>query len=107
MAANALVKVEGDLFDSITDLTVPNVLRIFRSVQIFQWREQRHTKTPSQIPCTEHDGYWYTYSLGWSEKIQSSNYFKEPGHDNPTFMPVTSAMTIAKEVKIGEFTLNA
>ena len=35
VAANGQVKVDGDLTDSVTELTVSNVLRIFRSVQIF------------------------------------------------------------------------
>ena len=55
--------------------------------------------------CTEHDGYWYTYNLGWSDRIQLSQYFKEPGYENPVGMPVTSTMTIAKDVKLGEFVL--
>jgi hypothetical protein len=65
-----------------------------------------HQISKSGALC-EHDGNWYTYNLSWSDRIYYSQNFKEPGHDNPTVMPVTSAMTIAKDVKLGQFALTA
>lgn len=83
-----------DFFYEVTT----NSLALYRTVEMYQWEENNHKRS--------HHGSKYTYELRWSEELISSSNFNEPGHTNPPELPIRSQLTIARELRIGDYTLS-
>jgi hypothetical protein len=64
------------------DTSKGNVLRLRRKAQMYQWIEERHTKSKKN----SRDEVYYTYSLEWSEVDMDSSSFHDTasssGYDN-------------------------
>ena len=83
-----------DFFYEVTT----NSLALYRTVEMYQWEENNHKRS--------HHGSKYTYELRWSEELISSSNFNEPGHTNPPELPIRSQLTIARELRVGDYTLS-
>ncbi|CAB9516377.1 Transmembrane protein 43 [Seminavis robusta] len=89
--ANKLVHITGDISTSVI-IQDPlfgingkiaedeNALKLRREVEMYQWKEDRHTEGSKKNKKTV-----YTYEKVWSDEHYDSSYFHESGHDNPAF----------------------
>jgi hypothetical protein len=84
-----------------------NVLALRRTVEMYQWRERRNTKTEKQAGGGEKKITTYSYSGVWSSTIINSSRFKKRRrYQNPSMMPFNSKTIFAQNVNLGEFVLS-
>ncbi len=85
-----------------------NVIRLQRSVSMYQWEEKSESKTEKKLGGGEETVTTYTYSKDWSEGLIDSASFNRPdGHENPSEFPFESLTWDAEIVRVGAFTLSA
>lgn len=88
--AEPLVKVS----DNRLNIQAP-ALALRRTAEMFQWLDDAGSGEGGKAPA---------YSTGWSERLQNSSRFKQPGgHENPRAMPVDSHTFYASNVRLGGF----
>lgn len=77
---------------------VENAIKLHRVVEMYQWKETtRRTKR----------GRYYKHHKEWSNKlIDSSNFRRPEGHENPASMPYVSKELVATKVTLGAFDLS-
>ncbi len=65
-------------------------VRLERHVEVYQWKEETHTESRTQLGGGEERTTTYKYVRTWSDKPIDSDRFKEPrGHTNPVMtLPV-------------------
>ncbi len=81
-------------------------LRLKRTVEMFQWKEDRKTHTEKKAGGGEKTVTTYTYTRVWSSSVIRSSSFKRPnGHENPSAMPFHSQTLDAAPVTVGAFVL--
>jgi hypothetical protein len=108
-----LVQVTGPL-ESLSTLADPafgtrveGATRLRRSVEMYQWKEERHSETRSKLGGGQETVTTWTYSRGWSEQAIDSSRFHQPGgHANPP-MPYRTQTLTAEQGRIGAFRLDA
>ncbi len=84
-----------------------NAIKLKRIVKMYQWDEDRETKKKKKLGGGEKTITIYKYRKIWSEDIiDSDNFKKRSGHENPQTMPVKSKTLAANKVNIGGFTLS-
>ena len=108
----ALIYVTGDLStteelnDSTFGVSV-NAIQLERLVEMYQWREDKKTKTEKKVGGGEKKTTTYSYKKVWSKKaIKSANFNKQKGHENPGQMPYQQKSYTAKNVTLGAFELS-
>lgn len=80
--------------------------KLKRQVEMYQWVEY-HESTDYQENGETKTETTYTYNTEWkSELINSRNFDKEIGHQNPSAMAVESVTVVAPEVRVGPFVLS-
>lgn len=93
------------LHDNVFDVS-ENAIQLNRHVQMYQWQENKETKTEKQIGGSEKEVTNYTYKQEWSSDLIDSSEFKDQtGHQNPSTMPIKSSIHYAKTVTVGDFNL--
>ncbi|XP_041672368.1 transmembrane protein 43 [Cheilinus undulatus] len=81
-------------------------VKLQRQVEMYQWVEYRDSKDYQENGETKTET-TYTYNTEWkSELINSRNFDKEIGHQNPSAMAVESVTVEAPEVRVGPFILS-
>ena len=84
-----------------------NAIRLKRKVEMYQWKERKKRKSKKKVGGGKKTVTTYSYSKSWSSRLIDSSQFKKPdGHQNPDSMPYQSAEFIADEVYLGEFKLS-
>ncbi|TMS18986.1 Transmembrane protein 43 [Larimichthys crocea] len=84
---------------------VVQAVKLKRQVEMYQWVEYRESKDYQENGETKTET-TYTYNTEWkSELINSRNFDKEIGHQNPSAMAVESVTVVAPEVAAGPFIL--
>jgi hypothetical protein len=84
-----LIHVSGDLKPGAPlvdpDFTVTaTALRLVRTVEMYQWKEEKKTETRKNVGGSEETVTTYEYSRTWSETRHDSSRFRRPeGHANP------------------------
>jgi hypothetical protein len=108
----ALVHVSGlaTTTETLTDedfgVSAPG-LRLARTVEMFQWREEKKSEKRKKIGGGEETTTTYTYKTVWSDSAIDSSAFKRPdGHRNPDRLPWESKTIAAEHVTLGAFTLS-
>lgn len=85
---------------------VLQAVKLKRQVEMYQWVEYRDSKDYQENGETKTET-TYTYNTEWkSELINSRNFDKEIGHQNPSAMAVESVTVVAPEVRVGPFILS-
>lgn len=80
-----------------------DLLRLKRTVEMFQWTEQKSTTTHKNLGGSETKETTYTYRKEWSAQPVDSSHFREPGgHQNPA-MTVRSATFDAADARLGAY----
>lgn len=68
--------------------TPANATRLSRVVEMYQWKEEKKSKTENKLGGGTETVTTYSYSRGWSKNAVDSGSFAQPsGHQNPP-MPV-------------------
>lgn len=81
-------------------------LRLQRTVEMYQWKESRDTRTEKKTGGGEKKVTTYSYSRVWSASpINSSAFKRRSGHENPASMPFQSRTLNASDVTVGAFSL--
>ena len=81
-------------------------LTLVRSVEMFQWREEKKSEKRKKLGGSEETTTTYTYKTGWSRTAIDSADFRQPdGHRNPGRLPWESKTIVAERVTLGAFTL--
>ena len=84
-----------------------NAIALRRSVEMFQWKESKHSETKKKLGGGEETVTTYTYDKAWSREAISTSDFKKPeGHGNPGSFPFTEETWRASRVTLGAFTLS-
>ncbi|XP_073324392.1 transmembrane protein 43 [Pagrus major] len=85
---------------------VVQAVKLKRQVEMYQWVEYRESKDYQEDGETKTET-TYNYNTEWkSELINSRNFDKEIGHQNPSAMAVESVTVVAPEVGVGPFILS-
>lgn len=83
-----------------------DVVRLKRTVEMYQWKETEETKTRNETGGGKVEEKTYSYSKAWSETPIDSTHFKaQANHQNPS-MPVRSATTDNGTAKLGVYRLD-
>lgn len=84
-----------------------NAIKLKRKVEMYQWKESKKSKTKKKLGGGKKKVTTYSYSKSWSTKLINSGNFRKPdGHQNPDSMPYQSKEFVASEVSLGEFKLS-
>ncbi|MEQ2291856.1 hypothetical protein AMECASPLE_017170 [Ameca splendens] len=85
---------------------VVQAVKLRRQVEMYQWVEHHESRDYQEDGETKTET-TYTYNTEWkSEVVNSRNFDKEIGHQNPSAMPVESVTVVAHEVRVGPFILS-
>jgi hypothetical protein len=80
-----------------------NLLRLRRTVEMYQWTEQKSSHSQKNFGGSETTTTTYSYHKEWSEHAKDSSRFHETeGHRNPP-MPINSTTIDASDVKLGAY----
>ncbi|WP_319521607.1 TMEM43 family protein [uncultured Desulfosarcina sp.] len=107
-----LVHLSGtaDTRETLTDSTFAvsqTALRLKRTVEMYQWKETKSTRTEKKAGGGEKKVTTYSYSRVWSSSlIRSSGFKRRSGHENPGSMPFPSQTRNATNVTVGAFKLS-
>jgi hypothetical protein len=83
-----------------------NALKLSRSVEMYQWKEDKEEKEEKKVGGGTETRTTYTYSMGWhSGRITSEDFKEVTGHENPD-LAVSESTQIVGKATIGAFTLN-
>ncbi|XP_024126936.1 transmembrane protein 43 [Oryzias melastigma] len=85
---------------------VVQAVKLRRQVEMYQWVESRESRDYQENGETKTET-TYSYNTEWkSELINSRNFDKEIGHQNPSAMAVESVTVVAPAVQAGPFVLS-
>ncbi|CAJ1052087.1 transmembrane protein 43 [Xyrichtys novacula] len=85
---------------------VVQAVKLQRQVEMYQWVEYRDSKDYQENGETKTET-TYNYNTEWkSELVNSRNFDKEIGHQNPSAMAVESVTVVAPEVRVGPLILS-
>jgi len=102
------VKTTGTVADSAFGVQAAEVLRLVRTVEMYQWREKAESKTERKVGGSKKTTTTYTYHETWSEGLIDSSKFKDPAAPkNPAAMAYRSQTFQAPTASVGAFKLNA
>jgi hypothetical protein len=95
------ITVAGPLRDPDFGVQAQGALRIVRSVEMYQWREERRSETRTNLGGSQETVTTYNYTRGWSSQAIDSSRFRQPeGRFNPQ-MRFPSRDTVAPEARLG------
>ena len=91
--------------DDLFGVSGPDVIKLKRRVEIFQWVEDKSSSTHKKVGGSEETVTEYRYKKKWDERIHDSSHFHHPqGHENPK--PIISrAEFLAHDASLGAFRL--
>ena len=82
------------------------LLRLKRTVEMFQWAEQKSTTTHKNLGGSETKETTYSYHKEWSAQPVDSRHFHESnGHQNPA-MPVRSQTFDSADARLGPYRID-
>jgi hypothetical protein len=97
--------LEKPAVDEKFGVTGPDLIKLRRSAQMFQWVEDKKETTRSTAGGGEETVTEYSYVKKWDDKIHDSSTFHRPqGHQNPP-PSIKSEDFLAQGVKLGAYRL--
>jgi len=76
--------VDKPLEDATFRIQFPNAIRMVRSVEMYQWKQNEEVQNSGQ----DNETTTYTYEKTWSTEVINSDQFEDRNLKNPTSMPV-------------------
>lgn len=107
---NALIHISGNATtnDVLQDTyfgVQETALKLKRTVEMYQWKETKHTKTEKNLGGSETTATTYSYDTTWEEdRIDSTKFRQRAGHENPT-TTYKSVTYSAASINVGAFKL--
>lgn len=107
-----LVHLSGDATSNQTlnDNLLPvstQALKLQRQVETYQWKETAHAEEKKSMGGDTETTTTYSYEKVWSsDHIDSSNFKKSSGHENPAQWRYKSAIWTANKISIGHYQLS-
>lgn len=98
------VLTDETLSDDVFGVQLTRLLRLKRTVEMYQWQENKSTRTHDTPGGGSETITEYSYSKVWSDKALDSGKFHHQGYDNPA-MPLRSRTVNAGQAHIGEYRL--
>lgn len=98
---------DATLADEQFGVAVP-AIALRRTVEMYQWEEDKHTKKEKKVGGGERTVTTYSYHKTWSETPIDSDRFHAEGrstHQNPGSMRFQSTTIMADDVRVGAFRL--
>ena len=103
MYITGLAEPTTNLTDTDFNVGVTEKISLTRSVEVYQWYEEKKTEKKDKIGGGTTTSTTYNYYKQWRSSLIDSSAFKYPnGHYNPTYMPY-SAETFNSDVILGAF----
>lgn len=100
--------VTETLSDPQFGINIEGATGLRRSVEMYQWHEDKKTETRTSVGGTEERVTTYSYRTDWSSRVISSGSFHDPaGHSNPGQMPVEDASSRPNAATFGAFNLSS
>lgn len=100
---------EATTAENVTDpmfAVSQTAIRLTRTVEMYQWKEEKKSKTHKKFGGGTETQTTHTYTKDWSAKLIHSTEFNQPAdHQNPTVMIADSLVTTAGHVTLGKFNL--
>ncbi|HRD72413.1 MAG TPA: TMEM43 family protein [Aquimonas sp.] len=98
--------ISGNLLDPLFGVEQP-AIRLQRQVEMYQWVEERESKTREKLGGGTETVTTYRYEKKWSDRLQDSDNFQDASaHRNPKSIPLEQAEWSADSVRLGAFRLN-
>jgi hypothetical protein len=98
-----LMETSAPARDPIFGVGGDGLLRLSRKVEMFQWEEEKTTRSHKSAGGSETTEATYSYRKRWSDQpFDSSRFHETSGHRNPP-MPVESTTTNADGVRLGAY----
>lgn len=72
-----------------------------RSVEMYQWKEKKHTEEREKLGGGKERVTTYTYEKVWDDKPINSGSFRESGHNNPGSMPYSDQNFAVSDAHLG------
>lgn len=95
----------ADVVDADTGISASGVIGLARKVEMYQWVEEKSSKTEKKLGGGEETVTTYTYSKEWTDDAQDSSKFQETqGHENPEFW-LPSTETLVEKAQLGAFSV--
>jgi hypothetical protein len=95
----------GPATDSLLGVSA-QALRLRRSVEMYQWKEESSTDTRKTSGGGEEETKTYSYKKVWSSSlIDSADFQEKNGHQNPDTLPIATEDFLPQEVTLGDFLL--
>lgn len=105
VSVSGLATTEEILRDPLLGIS-DKAIKLFRTVEMYQWKENVETRTEKQMGGSEKTIKTYSYEPVWSEKQIDSHKFKDQtNHQNPATMILKSQHQYAVKVTVGDFYL--
>ena len=82
-----------------------NGIRLTRHVEMYQWDEDRESRTEKKLGGGKRTITEFTYHKDWHEGLIDSDRFDEPQHKNPDQMLFAPQVQQADNVRLGQFRL--
>lgn len=96
---------DESLSDSEFEVEVTGDLKLQRTVEMYQWKENSKSETRKKIGGGEETVTTYTYEKTWSDDRLDSGDYHDQGHDNPAFPSFQSQEFVAQKAHVGVFQL--
>jgi hypothetical protein len=97
------METKAPVRDTAFGVGADNLLRLKRTVEMFQWVEHKESHSRKNLGGSETTETTYTYRKEWTDHPVDANRFHEPGgHGNPS-MPVRSATIDSQDVRLGAY----
>lgn len=102
---SAPLRVSAPLADAEFGVTAPGALRLVRTAEMYQWREETRSETRDRLGGGQETVTTYSYSLAWSAQPIDSSRFRQPqGRGNPP-MRYRGLEVVAQDARLGPFAL--
>ena len=96
----------GPARDQALGVSAPDVLRLRRVVEMYQWKESQQSQTSNDLGGGQTTRTVYNYNKTWSDTPIASDQFRIPGgHSNPS-MALRGATFDAPGIRLGAFRLS-
>jgi hypothetical protein len=98
-----LMETSAPAHDPIFGVGGDELLRLSRKVEMFQWEEEKTTRSHKSVGGSETTETTYSYRKKWSDQsLDSTRFHEASNHRNPP-MPVSSTITNAGSVRLGAY----
>ncbi|GAB4293110.1 MAG: hypothetical protein Kow0090_07330 [Myxococcota bacterium] len=94
------------LQDAEFGVSVSGALKLKRTVEMYQWKEEVTTKEEKELGGKVKKTKTYNYEKVWSDDLYDSSGFKNQEKKNPSSMTYKSKSFSAQKVTVGAFTLS-